>query len=81
MAAFVISFYETTQSSMAEKKERVFKVVALAIEHRSHLVEQFLGPRQAAHMGGQDAIGAALHALTIPPKGDITILYCSWLSR
>ena len=28
MAAFVISFYETTQSSMAEKKERVFKVVA-----------------------------------------------------
>ena len=28
MATFVISFYETTQSSMAEKKERVFKVVA-----------------------------------------------------
>ncbi len=28
MAAFVISFYETTQSSMAEKKERAFKVVA-----------------------------------------------------
>jgi SsrA-binding protein len=28
VAAFVISFYETTQSSMAEKKERVFKVVA-----------------------------------------------------
>ena len=28
MAAFVISFYETTQSPMAEKKERTFKVVA-----------------------------------------------------
>jgi SsrA-binding protein len=28
VAAFVISFYETTQSSMAEKKERAFKVVA-----------------------------------------------------
>jgi SsrA-binding protein len=28
VAAFIISFYETTQSSMAEKKERVFKVVA-----------------------------------------------------
>jgi SsrA-binding protein len=28
VAAFAISFYETTQSSMAEKKERVFKVVA-----------------------------------------------------
>jgi SsrA-binding protein len=28
VAAFVISFYETTQSSMAEKKERAFKIVA-----------------------------------------------------
>jgi SsrA-binding protein len=28
VAAFAISFYEATQSSMAEKKERVFKVVA-----------------------------------------------------